>query len=101
MTTFTVTIPTIETERLILRAPLENDIDALESFYATERSHLVGGPLDRPNCWRLISGNFGHWLMRGYGMWHLHHKAECKSTHQRKMYGLRMKTYSYTSSFDV
>ncbi|EDZ44541.1 MAG: GNAT family N-acetyltransferase [Planktotalea sp.] len=76
MTTFTVTIPTIETERLILRAPLENDIDALESFYATERSHLVGGPLDRPNCWRLISGNFGHWLMRGYGMWHLHHKAD-------------------------
>ena len=76
MTSFTVNIPTIETDRLILRAPLESDLDALETFYASERSHRVGGPLDRVGCWRLIAFNFGHWLMRGFGMWHIHHKSD-------------------------
>ena len=76
MTTFSVDIPTIETDRLILREARESDLDTLATFMASERSHFVGGPLDRANCWRLISGSLGHWLLRGYGMWYIHHKAD-------------------------
>lgn len=76
MTRFAVDIPVIETERLILRAPQESDLDALAAFYATPRSHIVGGPMDRADCWRIISGGLGHWLLRGFGMWHIHHKAD-------------------------
>ena len=76
MTTFSVDIPIIETERLILRDARESDLDDLASFMASERSHFVGGPMDRANCWRLISGSLGHWMLRGYGMWNIHHKAD-------------------------
>ena len=76
MTSFTVEIPIIETERLILREARESDLDELAIFMASERSHFIGGPLDRANCWRLISGSYGHWLLRGYGMWYIHHKAD-------------------------
>jgi RimJ/RimL family protein N-acetyltransferase len=76
MTLFNFEIPSIETDHLILRAPLESDLDALEAFNKTERSHLIGGPLDRANCWRLISNGIGHWALRGFGMWHIHHKSD-------------------------
>lgn len=76
MTSFNFDIPTIETERLILRAPLESDLDALEVFNQSERSHMIGGPLDRANCWRVISNGIGHWALRGFGMWHIHHKSD-------------------------
>ena len=49
MTSFT--IPTIETERLILRAPHLDDLPAMTAFFATERSHMVGGPKDAFECW--------------------------------------------------
>lgn len=76
MTSFNFDIPTVETERLILREARESDLDEIAIFMASERSHFIGGPLDRANCWRLISSHFGHWLLRGYGMWHIHHKTD-------------------------
>ncbi|WP_439142924.1 GNAT family N-acetyltransferase [Planktotalea sp.] len=76
MTSFNFEIPTIETDRLILRAPLESDLDALEVFNQSERSHLIGGPQDRASCWRIISSGIGHWALRGFGMWHIHHKGD-------------------------
>lgn len=76
MTSFAVDIPSVETDRLILRAPLESDLDVLAAFYQSERSHLVGGPMDRANCWRVISGGLGHWFLRGFGFWHIHHKVD-------------------------
>ncbi|MEM9579171.1 MAG: GNAT family N-acetyltransferase [Pseudomonadota bacterium] len=76
MTRFTAHIPQIETDRLILRAPALSDLDHLEAFYQTERSHWVGGPLTRNQCWRVIAGTLGHWLLNGFGMWALHHKGD-------------------------
>ncbi len=76
MTLFSVEIPTVETDRLILREARESDLEALANFMMSERSYFVGGPLDRSNSWRLISGSLGHWLLRGYGMWYIHHKAD-------------------------
>ncbi|MBQ0749085.1 MAG: GNAT family N-acetyltransferase [Roseovarius sp.] len=69
MTTFTVHIPEVKSGDLVLRAICEDDLDALAAFYAGARSHFVGGPLGRAECWRLIAANLGHWALRGYGMW--------------------------------
>ncbi|MGR3648106.1 MAG: GNAT family N-acetyltransferase [Shimia sp.] len=74
MTSFT--IPTVETDRLILRAFSEADLDAVFAFNQTERSHWVGGPKEtRHECWRVIIGILGHWAVRGYGFWMIEEKA--------------------------
>ena len=73
MTSFT--IPTVETDRLILRAPHLDDLPALTAFYTTERSHMVGGPRDALGSWGVLTGRLGHWALRGYGTWHLTEKA--------------------------
>lgn len=75
MTQFAFDIPTLDAGDVTLRAVRESDLDAIAAFYATERSHFVGGPLDRINCWRVISGSLGHWALRGYGYWQIEDKA--------------------------
>ena len=72
MTTFT--IPTLETERLILRAPRESDFEAEIAFFATEASRFVGGPKKPHETWRLMATVIGHWALRGYGFWGLEDK---------------------------
>lgn len=67
-------IPTIETDRLILRAPKEGDLPALATFMQSPRSHFIGGPKTRHECWRIMCGAIGHWHFRGFGMWNMEHK---------------------------
>ncbi len=71
----TFTIPSIETERLILRAPEMGDLPAVTAFFATERSHMVGGPRDELGSWSSLANRLGHWALKAYGMWHLTEKA--------------------------
>ncbi|WP_417723362.1 GNAT family N-acetyltransferase [Salipiger sp.] len=67
----TVDIPVIETDRLILRAPRIEDLDAMCGFYAEPRSRFVGGPIERGDVWRALLRSAGHWQIRGYGVWHI------------------------------
>jgi len=76
MSAFSLPIPVIETDRLILRAPREDDFDALAEFMTTDRSRFVGGPLDKPTAWRGFCGSLGHWALRGYGMWMVADQAD-------------------------
>lgn len=62
-------IPTLTTERLILRAPVPEDADALAAFYGSEASRYVGGPMTTWESWRYLSEVIGHWTMRGFGRW--------------------------------
>lgn len=71
----TITIPTLETERLFLRALREDDFEAEAAFFESERSRLVGGPLPRDQVWRVVAGMIGHWALRGFGFWALEEKA--------------------------
>ncbi len=64
-----IEIPTLETERLVLRGPASRDLDAFSAFYASERSQYVGGPLEKRESWRMFGLEIGHWDLRGYGMW--------------------------------
>jgi RimJ/RimL family protein N-acetyltransferase len=63
--------PVLHTERLTLRAPSARDLDAYADFLQSDRSRLVGGPLDRIDAWRSLAALVGHWTLRGYGRWAL------------------------------
>ena len=71
----TVTIPILETDRLVLRAPRLEDVAPEAAFYATERSQFVGGPQSREQVWRNMAMLLGHWSFRGYGFWGVDEKA--------------------------
>jgi len=71
----TFTVPTLETERMFLRALRADDFEEEAAFFATERSQGVGGPLPREQVWRVMAGMIGHWALRGFGFWALEEKA--------------------------
>ncbi|SDX56623.1 ribosomal-protein-alanine N-acetyltransferase [Ruegeria halocynthiae] len=73
MTTFT--IPTVESNRLVLRAPHKDDLPAMTKFFGTDRSHMVGGPKDEIGCWDSLVKRLGHWALNGFGLWHLTEKS--------------------------
>ncbi|MFC4667626.1 GNAT family N-acetyltransferase [Seohaeicola nanhaiensis] len=73
--TATLSIPVIETERLILRGPRESDFEAFATFSASDRAAFVGGPYTRQRSWVSFLAQYGHWALRGYGMWMLEDRA--------------------------
>ena len=61
--------PTLETARLILRPPREEDLDGwAELMGDAESAHYIGGPMGRPAAWRAMATMAGSWLLRGFGM---------------------------------
>lgn len=71
-----VEVPTLETERLLLRAFRPDDFEPFADFYAdAERSKFVGGPAKRNQAWLILASEIGHWTLRGYGMWALEEKS--------------------------
>ncbi|WP_146346194.1 GNAT family N-acetyltransferase [Falsiphaeobacter marinintestinus] len=62
-------IPTLETDRLILRGPSMDDFEPFAAFYASDRAKFVGGPLDKEGSWRMLAMEIGHWMLKGYGRW--------------------------------
>ena len=62
-----VTIPTLSTERLTLRAPLRADFEHWAAFFETDRSVHEGGPLNRRDAWRFWSSGVALWVTDGYG----------------------------------
>lgn len=60
-------IPTLQTDRLTLRAPTEADFPPFRDFYAGARSQFVGGPLTAEQSWRMLAMEIGHWWLKGFG----------------------------------
>ena len=67
--------PTLETERLLLRPPIEEDLDGWAELMADENSKFIGGPIARPATWRSMATMAGHWALRGFGMFSVVEKA--------------------------
>jgi len=68
-------IPSIETERLLLREWREDDLDAYARVCADrEVSRYLSGPLSRDDTWRQMAMFTGHWTLRGYGTWAVEEK---------------------------
>lgn len=73
-----ITIPTITTNRLVLRAFVQRDLE--------EYAAIVGDPevtkylgdghaLSRDEAWRQMAVILGHWMMFGYGLWAVEERA--------------------------
>lgn len=60
-------IPTIESERLIMRSFRDDDFEPMARFFASDVSSFYGGPCDRIQAWRKFAVYPGHWALRGYG----------------------------------
>lgn len=61
-------IPTIESERLVMRAWRLSDLDAFAAFAGDEElSRYRGGPVDRSKAQSAIAAFNGDWSLRGYG----------------------------------
>jgi len=65
----TIHIPTLTTERLVLRAPQSSDYEAYLAFRASKRTRMIGGPFSRSEAFSQFCALTGHWHVRGYGRW--------------------------------
>lgn len=68
-------VPTLETERLVLRGIGQQDFEPFAKFYGTDASKFIGGPCEPAAAWRRLSAYAGGWVMRGYGKFALEEKA--------------------------
>jgi RimJ/RimL family protein N-acetyltransferase len=63
-------IPSIRTERLLLRSWRESDLDPLASMMANPQvARFIGGVQPRSSVWRSMAMFVGLWALHGYGFW--------------------------------
>jgi RimJ/RimL family protein N-acetyltransferase len=72
---FSVTIPTLATDRIVLRALREDDVPALAKLHAdAEVVRYLGSGQPEPSlgkAWDYVVLHTGHWAMKGCGKWAL------------------------------
>ncbi|KJE23711.1 acetyltransferase, ribosomal protein N-acetylase [Frankia torreyi] len=70
------TIPTLTTDRLILRPIARADLDAYAEIWSDEEfTRHIGGPSDRHGTWHNLAGNIGCWTLEGVGPWSVVERA--------------------------
>lgn len=72
-----VTIPTLETERLLLRGYRNDDFDAYAAMWADPVvTRFIGGkPIPREAAWVRFLRQLGMWQAFGFGFWVVEEKA--------------------------
>jgi RimJ/RimL family protein N-acetyltransferase len=73
-------IPTIETERLRLRAHREDDFPQCAAMWADENvvRFITGKPSTGQQTWSRVLAYLGHWKLMGFGYW----AVEDKHSHE-------------------
>ncbi|HRK64844.1 MAG TPA: GNAT family N-acetyltransferase [Terricaulis sp.] len=71
--------PRLETDRLILRAWRQSDIEPFVAMMAEPEVarflNSTQAPMDRIDAWRALAFNLGHWALRGNGLFAVEEKA--------------------------
>ena len=72
-----VAAPTLETERLILRARRADDLEHSHALWCdpTVYKFIAGKPSTREDVWRGILRDIGQWQIVGFGFWVVEEKA--------------------------
>ena len=79
MTFSSMTVPVLETERLVLREIRESDFAVFLAVYEDEETaRYIGGTRPRWQIWRQMAAMVGHWQLRGFGFWMMEEKASGK-----------------------
>jgi RimJ/RimL family protein N-acetyltransferase len=61
--------PVLETDRLILRVPVEADLDGFAALMADEEAaRYIGGQQPRSAAWRGMATLTGSWVLKGFSM---------------------------------
>lgn len=60
-------IPTLRTERLVLRPPVISDFPEYAALMASERAVFMGGPFDERAAWGMFSSDVAMWPLYGHG----------------------------------
>ena len=69
-------IPTLTTDRLVLRPFRGGDLDAHAAMNADPRiMQYIGEVQDRAAAFRTLCAYLGHWFLRGYGPWAVEERA--------------------------
>jgi RimJ/RimL family protein N-acetyltransferase len=72
-------IPSLDTERLLLRAFRPDDLDPFADIVADpeviQRATYDGTTMTRAQAWNWLCLMLGHWHMRGYGIWGVEEKS--------------------------
>ncbi len=73
-----MTVPVIETERLVLRGHRLDDFEALAAMWGDpEVARFIGGkPSTRDDSWARLLRYVGHWQLLGFGFWAVEVKGE-------------------------
>ncbi len=69
-------IPTLHTERLILRPPELADFEPYAEIMGSKRADQMGGPYDREAAWADFCDGIACWHLRGYGAWSITKSAD-------------------------
>jgi RimJ/RimL family protein N-acetyltransferase len=70
-------IPTLKTDRLILRGPTRTDYPELLAMWSDPEvvRHVGGVPFSDEDVWSRLLKYLGHWELMGYGTWIVRDKA--------------------------
>src|SRR3989442_91410 len=69
-------IPTLQTDRLLLRPFSAADVDAYAELNANQEvMRYIDKVQDREAAFRSLCANIGHWHVRGYGPWAVEDRA--------------------------
>jgi len=62
-------VPVLETARLRLRAPRNEDLALWTEIYCGAKSAGIGGPFSPEDAWTEFSYYTAGWILHGYGLW--------------------------------
>ena len=61
-------LPSLTTERLILRAPRLEDLPVWTAIHQAEGAEFIGGPADEKTAWAFFGLRVADWLLHGHGL---------------------------------